>query len=468
MLAGRRVLVLGLGRFGGGVGVTRWLVSQDARVTVSDTASRETLAASLEQIANLPVEIRLGPQDERLLAEVDLVVANPAIPPHADILRAVQASGIPLTTEINLFVERVAARCVGVTGTVGKSTICAMTGHMLRHAHPSGRTWLGGNIGRSLLDALPEINVHDLVVLELSSFQLHYTPLVRWSPHIAVFSNITPNHLDWHGGFAGYLADKLNLLRFQDPQRDVIIIEDRAELRRNVDLMFGDVAGVWRYSATEDGLQSVMQSTSAIDCDDQRHTWNDVTLAAPGLHNRWNAAAALTVAAALEVDMDLAVEALGSFPGLPHRLQFVGEARGVRYIDDSKSTTPEAVCTALAALSGPVLLIGGGYDKGVDLTPMVEAIVQRDTFAACIGETGPRLASDITQRGGNAACFDGLEAAVRACEAQTTPGASILLSPGCASWGSYVDFRARGAHFVEIARRAPGFQPAAVDDDASR
>ena len=447
-LLGKRVTVMGLGRFGGGVGVTRWLAQQGAQVTVTDLKPADALADSVAAIADLEVTLRLGEHMETDFTAVDLVVANPAVPPRSQYLALAEQAGVALTTEMNLFLERCPAQAVGITGSVGKSTITAMVGHVLERVWPDRRVWLGGNIGRSLLDVLPEMAADDLVVLELSSFQLHYTPRIRWSPHIAVITNVTPNHIDWHGNFAAYLADKLGIVRYQDPQQDVIIIEEIPELHHNFDLMFGDVAGIWRYEADETRLAATMQTSSGMEADDRKLRWEGVELAIPGAHNRKNAAAALTVAAALGADEAQAIEAIGSFAGLPHRLRRVADVNGVRYFDDSKSTTPEALMTALAAMDGPVLAIVGGYDKQSDLTSAIDALAKQTKFTACLGTTGPRWRDGLQARGAACALVDTLEAAVEACASRAVAGDNVLLSPACASWDMFTDYRARGEAFA--------------------
>lgn len=455
----RRVTVMGLGGFGGGVGVTRWLAAAGATVTVTDCAPAERLERSLTEIADLGVTLRLGGHDERDFRETDLVVVNPAVPDSSPYLAAARAAGVPITTEINLFVERCPARCVGITGTVGKSTVTAMTGHILTQAAERGcaaprirRVWVGGNIGRSLLDVLPQIDPADVVVLELSSFQLHRTPLVRWSPRVAVITNITPNHLDWHGTFAAYAAAKLNILRFQDPARDVIVAGDRPELLKLFEQLHGDLSGVWRYGLAGDVPVAAQQSTPAIDCDDRRLSWPGLQLDVPGRHNLENAAAALTVAHALGVPDDAAAALLSTFQALPHRLQRVARRAGVTYYDDSKSTTPESTLTALRSFDPPLLVILGGYDKGSDLRPVAEEAARRAKFAACIGPTGPSLAETVTRAGGAAAVFPNLPAAMAAVMARAEPGDTVLLSPACASWGEFRDYRERGELFARLAR----------------
>jgi UDP-N-acetylmuramoylalanine--D-glutamate ligase len=489
---GKRVTVMGLGRFGGGVGVTRWLAAAGARVTVTDKEPAERLAGSLEQIADLDLALHLGGHDPRDFRDTDLVVVNPAVPETSEYLHIARQAGVPVTTEINLFVERCPARWVGITGSVGKSTVTAMIGHVLEEAVKEGaevasasaaadgrrseaddlkgtaqeqwhttddlkggaqpgaktkpiarRVWVGGNIGRSLLDGLPEITDDDIVVLELSSFQLQRTPTVRWSPHVAVITGVTPNHLDWHGSFEAYLSAKLNIVRHQDRTRDVIVTHDTPGLRGALMELLGNLTGLWRYRLDDDVPAAV--------CDDRLVRWEGLRLAIPGRHNRENAAAALTVAHVLGVPDQIAIGALGTFQALPHRLQKVAERDGVTYYDDSKSTTPEAALTALRAFEAPLVVILGGYDKGSDLRPVAQEAAWRTKFAACIGTTGRGLAEAVRDAGGQSAFCPDLAAAVAACRERAQPGDVVLLSPACASWDQFTDYRARGEAFARLA-----------------
>lgn len=448
----KRVTVMGLGRFGGGVGVTRWLVANGAKVIVTDTAAAEKLEESLQQIADLPVTLRLGGHDDRDFRAADVVVVNPAVPDSSPFLQTARAAGVQITTEMNLFLERCPAPQVGITGSVGKSTVTAMTGHVLTQTLAGRQVWVGGNIGKSLLDALERIRPEDLVVLELSSFQLQRTSAVRWSPHVAVITNLSPNHLDWHGNYAAYVAAKLHIVRFQVPGRDFLIIQDTPELRRIFDQLHGDVSGLWRYGLDGDAPRACAQTTAAVDCDDRRMQWPDLRLPVPGRHNRENAAAALTVAHLLGVPGEAAVAALETFAALPHRLQRVAETQGVTWYDDSKSTTPESAITALNSFEHPLLVILGGYDKGSDLQPVAHEAARRAKFAACIGKTGAGLADAIRAAGGQAELCENLPAAVAACKQRAQPGDVVLLSPACASWDQFVDYRARGRQFADLAR----------------
>jgi UDP-N-acetylmuramoylalanine--D-glutamate ligase len=449
-LRNKRVTVMGLGKFDGGTAVARWLAECGARVTATDLAPAEKLAGAVEQLRGLDVTLRLGGHDEPDFRDADMIVVNPAVPPTSRYLQIATAAGVPITTEINLFVQRCNARCVGVTGSVGKSTITAMIGHMLQNAFRDGRTWVGGNIGKSLLFALPEIAANDLVVLELSSFQLERTPLVRWSPHIGIIAGVTPNHLDWHGSFDAYLAAKLNLVAFQNAARDRIIIEDTRIVRDGLLRSQGPREGVWRYSLESDVPTAKAGLGEQAGCGSPVLTWPELTLDVPGAHNRLNAAAALSAAHLLGVDRAAAMHALRSFEALPHRLQRVVTRGGVSFYNDSKSTTPEAAITAMRAIDAPILVILGGYDKGIDLSPAAKEAAQRAKFAACIGKTGPVIAAAVREAGGVAEVLPDLAAGVAACRSRALAGDAVLLSPACASWDQFEDYRARGEAFSRL------------------
>ncbi|MBX3377283.1 MAG: UDP-N-acetylmuramoyl-L-alanine--D-glutamate ligase [Phycisphaeraceae bacterium] len=433
--AGQRITVMGLGRFGGGVGVTRFLAERGADVLVTDLDPEDKLAESLGAIRDLVdsgrVRLRLGGHNVSDFTTCDLVVANPAVPRPWEnrFLRAAGAAGIPVTTEIRLLVDCLPTRdrVVGITGSAGKSTTSAMIAHALGRL--GERVHLGGNIGGSLLGRA--IGPHDWVVLELSSFQLHWLGQgPAWSPRVAVITNITPNHLDWHGDMEHYRACKVSMAR-RDGPRDVAVLGEG--------VVYADGRRVVRVHAA-----------------DQRGR-----LSVPGEHNRANArAAVLAVLAALEKehDSDFArrvEESLADFAGLPHRLCLIGERDGVRYFDDSKSTTPESTLLALGAFGAEVArvhLIAGGYDKGMDLTP----IAQRAGSLAglyCIGTTGPGLASLAAGAEAVFACGT-LEEAVEHARRRAKPGDVVLLSPACASWDQFVNYEARGKAFAALVRGA--------------
>jgi UDP-N-acetylmuramoylalanine--D-glutamate ligase len=434
-LSGQRITVAGLGRFGGGIAVSKWLAQQGARVLVTDQAQSEALAESVQQLAGLPIEFRLGEHREEDFTHCDLVVASPAVPPTSKFLQAARTAGVPITTEIRLFIERCPARIVGVTGTKGKSTTTALLGLMLKSRHV---THIGGNIGRSLLEDLPNIKPDHLVVLELSSFMLEYLAEAQWSPHIAVITLLAPDHLDRHGTFESYVRIKMNILRFQKPDDYAVLNENCSDLRTFVDLTPAKV------------ILFGLVNRKPFD------------LKLPGRHNQLNAQAAFAAASIFEVNWDDAQDAIRDFCGLPHRLQLVHEHAGVRYINDSIATIPEAALAALESFPPKtVIQIVGGYDKHLPLAPLCAAVVERAKAVLCIGQTGAALAQSInahtaydSPRLASAALYEcgDLATAMKVARQIASPGDTILLSPGCASYDQFQNFEQRGEIFAQLAR----------------
>ena len=431
-LKDKRVTVAGLGRFGGGIAVSRWLVEQGARVLVTDQAAPDVLEGSVKQLDGLPIEYRLGEHREADFEKADIVVASPAIPPASLYLQAARAKQIPVTTEIRLFVERCPARVVGVTGTKGKSTTTALLGGMLWQRH---RTHVGGNIGKSLLFELPNIHKDDLVVLELSSFMLEYLAEAKWSPHVAVVTMIAADHLDRHGNKEAYVDAKLNLVRFQQKD-DVAVLNEACPDRET----FARATAARKVYFSLDGRK-------AFD------------LKIPGMHNQLNAQAAFAAAELFGVSWEDAQRAVADFRGLPHRLELVHERDGVRYFNDSIATIPEAAIAALASFPPrSVVQIVGGYDKKLDLTAMCAALVEQAKAVLCIGQTGPAIAAMVgqSQKTGAAACYacGDLPTAMKIARQITSPCDVVLLGTGCASYDQFRNFEERGNAFAKLAREA--------------
>ena len=453
----RRVTVMGLGRFGGGTGAVRFLCARGARVTLTDLQNEQALAASLAELGDCRLDaLHLGGHREEDFSNADLVVANPAVPPGDRFLELARSARVPVTSEINLFWQLNRAPIAAVTGSNGKSTTAAIL-HAILEA--TGRkSWFGGNIGRSLLPEVDAIRADDSVVLELSSFQLEELDQIQASPHVAVVTNFSPNHLDRHGSLGAYRRAKQTILRWQDARAAAVLNADDPDVltwpARGRRFCFGknDIGG---FGAFENG-QAVMFR------DEKRTESLPIAewCALPGSHNLRNATAAACAALAMNVDIDAVRAGIEGFRALPHRLQLVAEAAGRRFFNDSKATTPESLQAALDAFTAPIVLLAGGYDKHVDLDPMATSIARRAKAVALMGRTAERLLGRLQQEidGGN--CVEPVRA--RSCRSledafswavlNSDPGDVILLSPGCASYDWFRNFQERGDRFAKLAR----------------
>ena len=420
-IRGKRVTVAGLGRFGGGIAVSRWLVEQGAEVLVTDKASADVLADSIRQLDGLPIKFRFENQPEEDFTQTDLVVASPAIPPSSPLLQAAKSAGVPVTTEIRLFVERCPATIIGVTGTKGKSTTTEMLGRMLKTAGP---VWVGGNIGKSLLDDLPKILPGHLVVLELSSFMLEHLGEMKWSPHIATVTMVSSDHLDWHGSQEAYVNAKRNIVRFQ-PEEGIAVLNEDNDLATSV-------ANYTKAKLVRFGLKGRRPFELAI----------------AGSHNQLNAQAAFFTAYLCGVTWEQAQAAIKDFRGLTHRLQIIHESAGVRFINDSIATIPEAAVAALKSFPPKTVIqiVGGSKKKDPPIEELCAALSQRAKAVLCIGETGPKIA----------ACVPGsiisgtLAQAIATAKSIAADGDIVLLSPGYASYDQFVNFEQRGDEFTRL------------------
>ena len=450
---------MGLGLFGGGAAAVRYFAARGWRVTVTDLKPAEALAASLKDIQGLPVVLHLGRHEPADFTETDLVVVNPAVPPRSPYLAMAAQAGVPLTSEMNLFFERSRAPIVGVTGTSGKSTVTTLLGDMLARAMPAR---VGGNIGRSLLEEADAIGPGETVVLELSSFQLHDLGRLRRSPHVAVVTGFSENHIDWHGSMEAYRDAKKNILRFQGPGDLAVLNADdpevrswRAETRGRAILV--SAAGSPEADVRADGSAAVFSG-------DGRDERLDLAgrLRLRGRHNLGNALLAAAAARALGVSLEMIGAAVEALRPLPHRLQTVGRLGRILFVDDSKATTPASARAALESFGEPVVLIAGGYDKKTNPGPMVEAALARAKAVILMGETAPALAAAFGDRGPPVHRAGGIEDAVGRAVGLAASGDVVLLAPGHASWDMFDNYEQRGDAFRRAAE-ALGMTPASAE-----
>lgn len=424
----RRVTLMGLGRHGGGLGAARYLAERGARLTISEQASRDQLSGSLAALSALPIHAqRFGGHDPQDFADAEFVVVNPAVRPEHPCLDIARAAGAVVTSEIELLLRACPARVIGVTGSNGKSTTASMLAAILAAA--GWRTWLGGNIGGSLLDHVDQMRADDWVVLELSSFQLAHLSDDAPPLELAVITNCTPNHLDWHGDFRRYAAAKRRIVR----STTTTAVVDPHE----------------PFVASWPAAQSLCPAWPTEDLP---------PLAVPGQHNRRNATLAAAAAIAAGASASAVRASLATFRGLPHRLQLVADVSGRRFYNDSKSTTPAATAAAFSAVEGPLWLLAGGVSKGASFDELAALVVRRARGAAVFGNSADQWSASLRAAGADfetARCASMAEAFAW-CASRSRAGESILLSPACSSYDQFRDFEERGAAFCKLVETLTG------------
>ncbi len=497
-LEGRSVTVLGLAR--SGVALARFFADAGARVTVYDGRPAAELSISIESLGSRRIEMRLGPQVEpaSAWAGADLIATSPSINPDFPTaepqlraaLRTVVAAhladprGAPaLVSEADLVLRMCPCPTVGVTGTKGKTTTSALAAALLA-ADPAHPVVLGGNIGVPLVERLTELTAEHRVVIELSELQL---PTLSRGTTVAVYTNVTADHLDRHGSVEAYRRVKRRLAELVDPMGALVLNADDPVVSEYAAI--GTAAAVtyrrgepppgglgirdgW-IVASGLGRLGVAGGGEAGTGPDGR-VLPTAELAIPGEHNVSNALAAVGAALLFGVAPEGIRAAAAAFKGVEHRLEQVAIVGGVRFVNDSQGTQPDAVIAALRSFPRPLVLIAGGRDKGVDLSGLGTVAAERADAAVLIGESGPALAEMF--RADGMSCVEvaaSLESAVeradalaRALLAEGGTGrlATVLLSPAAASFDMFVDYAARGRAFkaavAALAERRGAQEPA--------
>jgi UDP-N-acetylmuramoylalanine--D-glutamate ligase len=379
--------------------------------------------------------------------QADLILVSPGIPLDILPLKAAGEKGIPIWGELELFSRRCRTPIIAVTGTNGKTTTTALINEMLLEAGFS--TFLGGNIGRPLVEYLLNGRDKDFVVAEISSFQLDTTRHFR--PRVGVLLNITEDHLDRYPDFQGYILSKAGLFRNQREDNAAVLNWDDPLVHGIGKQLKGPVYYFSRTEPLSPGAY-LDQDRLRLNLSGPPEEYDLRTFPLPGIHNRENALAAVLGARLLGAAPEAVQRALEHFKGFGHRLEWVAEVRGIQFFDDSKGTNVGAVVKALESFSRPVILIAGGRDKGGDYGPLKGLIREKVKALFLIGEARERMREqlgDLTPT----ELVDSLETAVFRSFRQGEPGDVVLLSPGCSSFDMFRDYAQRGEVFQRAVKR---------------
>ena len=454
--SGKKVIVIGAARQG--TALSRYLASKGAQVILTDMHSLDDLPANLPDLEKLGIQLRLGGHPLELLEGADLVCVSGGVPLTIPFIQAALQRGIPLSNDSQIFLEACPAQVIGITGSSGKTTTTALVGlmaqkyfEMKQNGH---RAWVGGNIGNPLIEQVDQIDEDDLVVLELSSFQLE---LMTRSPQIAAILNITPNHLDRHGSMQAYIAAKSRILRFQHAGDVAILNRDDPGSWSLAENLKSDLIsfGFQKPDSKQNGtyiykdaiwLQLGRESLKMLPLE-----WIQL----PGRHNIANVLAACAIAAAASLALPAIQTAIEEFTGIPHRLEFIRNINGVDWYNDSIATAPERTMAAIAAFEGPLVLLLGGRDKNLPWEDLAQLIQRRVRAVVLFGEAAGLIekALGAVKKGETLQVIsrcNTLEEAVQAAAKLAQPGDTVLLSPGCTSFDAFKDFEERGEYFRKL------------------
>jgi len=461
---GRKITVMGLGLNQGGLGIAKWLLRHGARLTITDLKTREQLAPSIEALAAVkgahPVRYVLGRHRKEDFRNADMIIQNPGVPRDSEHLAIARKAGIPIESDISIFFRLCPHPIVGISGTKGKTSVTALLGAMLKRGF--GEVVVGGNIRRSPLDhldALLRARKATPIVLELSSWQLESLKAVKMSPAIAALTNVMPDHLNRYDGMKDYAAAKELIYAWQLPTAVAVVPYDGASTRKMGARVRGERfwASMKPLPQEQNGLfyrgaKAIVRSQGIeIALFDAK----DVRL--PGAHNLWNALLAGGAAYLRGAKPNAIRAALRAFRGVPHRLERVREIRGISYWNDTAATTPEASVAAMETIFAKKkgVLIAGGADKELAFGAWAKAVKRRakkvilfkgsatPKMRAALSRAGVKLEDDaVTMR----------EAVARA-SAAAKRGEAVLLSPGCASFGIFVNEFDRGDQFRAEAKK---------------
>jgi UDP-N-acetylmuramoylalanine--D-glutamate ligase len=446
----QRILIVGAARQG--LALARFASRQGAIVTLNDKRSLEELKDAIDKMKEYTISWELGHHDLSLLENIDIVLVSGGVPLSIPLLVEAQKLALPLSNDTQIFMESVPCTVIGITGSSGKTTTTTLVARMAQAGlKPSKRVWVGGNIGVPLIESLDEIKLDDLVILEISSFQLE---LMTCSPSISSILNITPNHLDRHGTLKNYTKIKTRVFAFQSNQDKTILSREDVGAWSLADQVKGQIIsfGLSHPPLGQPGTFYHQETLQLYDGKIDYEIMRREGIQLRGKHNLMNILAACAIAYAVELPVKAMVEGVIGFSGVPHRLEYIPSSTGFDWYNDSKATTPEGSIAAINSFDEPLVLLLGGQDKQLPWDRLAKLVHERVDHVILFGEAAEKIESalDAIPAGEKPYTLTrcrNLKGAVKKAATTAEPGDVILLSPGGTSFDEFNNYEERGERF---------------------
>ncbi len=445
----RKIAVIGLGV--SNLPLLDYLYEKKAQVTVFDERNLDEIPQNImEKITMYEFKFEFGKNCLEKLIGFNIIFRSPSCLPTRIELEKAANEGAIITTEVEMLMEMCPAKIIGVTGSDGKTTTTSMINSILRKANYN--TFLGGNIGTPLFTRLPEMTPDDIVVLELSSFQLMN---MKTSPDIAVITNITPNHLNIHKDYQEYIDAKKNIYKYQDENGILILNYDNPITKESAKEANGKVIYFSSQTKLENGF--IVDENIIKECNDKvrKHILDTKEVILRGKHNYQNIVAAIATTKTL-VDIDVAIEAIKEFKPVEHRIEFIREINGVKWYNDSASSSPTRTLSGINSFDENIILIAGGYDKNLDYEPLGKPILNKVSNLILIGQTAGKIydvvkvESESQNKKIPVNICDTLEQTIEIAKKVAKKGDVVLFSPASASFDMFKDFADRGHKFKNL------------------
>lgn len=451
-LKNRKVAIIGLGV--SNIPLLDYMNEKEARVTVFDDKTIDKIPIeALEKVRKYEINSYFGEDSLNNLKGFDIIFRSPSCIPNRKELQEEVERGAVLTSEIEMVLQMSPSTIIGVTGSDGKTTTTALIYEIIKAK--GYKCFLGGNIGTPLFTKIGEMLPEDIVVLEMSSFQLMGMEI---SPQISVITNISPNHLNIHKDYEEYIEAKKNILKNQD-NNGVIVLNYDNEITKEFE---NEANGKVRFFSSKEKLSDgiILDNGIIKECKDKvrRHILDTKNIKLRGNHNYENACAAIAATAGL-VDVDTQIDVISNFGGVEHRLELVKEIDGVKWYNDSIGTSPTRTMAGLQSFDEEIILIAGGYDKHLDYTPLAKPILDKVKTLILMGQTADKIfyavkeEAEIQNKQIEIYVCDSLEDTVKMAHKVAKQGQIVLFSPASASFDLFKNFAERGKKFKELVNR---------------